>query len=348
MWITVLLACQEPFDADRHDLVGFRIAALTAPPAADGETITPALALVTDGHPWAARPADLSWYWVEDADEVAQLDPLSVAVAAGPSPEIVLDDPRRRLGLVARQGDREARALLEIPRPPARLPAIDALARDPLALDLQTVEGAQLALEARRSLQIDSDRALDPGGFLRLSAVLDGGEPASAIVRWMATAGTFLELDAHTTDWIAGELRLDDEEIDGTPTAMRPGPVTVIALLVGADNEVAFHTTDLSVGPSGPGLWTAGRWIPTDAALGWSAGDAVRGTLRADDDAPSGIGLSGATIEPADEVVDWGTPDLACLVSRDGPFDPGWLLSQICGRDDVIGRTVVIVPEEAP
>ena len=51
------------------------------------------------------------------------------------------------------------------------------------------------------------------GGVGRLTAELGGGSrPRFAVVRWMATGGSFFELDLTTTDWAAGEVQLDDDE----------------------------------------------------------------------------------------------------------------------------------------
>lgn len=348
MWIIVLLACQEPFGTDRHDLVGFRIAAVGVEATPDGSTVHPSAAIIIDGHPWAPQPADLSWYWVADADEALQLDPLSEAAGVGPDPGLLLSAGARTLALIARHDGREARAILDVPRPPATLPALTHLQRASLPLNLSTVQGSALTLEARRALQPGDDPQVAAGGFLRLSATLEGGKPDTALVRWMATAGTFLELDASTTDWAAGELQLDEDELATPPIALEPGAVTLIALLVGDRGEVDFHATDLMVGPPGDGLWTAGRWIPTDGPVDWSEGDAVRGTLITDDASPVGLRLIDAAPEPAAAITDWGTPGLDCLVSRDGPFDPGWLLTQICGRGGVAGKTVAIVPDVGP
>lgn len=347
MWIAVLLACQEPFSVDRHDLVGFRIAAVTAEPTASGSILRPSAAIIVDGRPWAARPADLSWYWVEDADAVTQLDPLSEAAGVGPDPELERPADERALALIARHDGEEARAILEVPGPPATLPSLSRLQRGTLELALDTVGGPQLTLEARRALQPDEQAQLEPGGFVRLSAELQG-EAQGTLIRWMATAGTFLELDAHTTDWAAGQVQLDEDELAAPPEPLAPGHVTVIALLLGPPGEARFHATELAVGPPGDGLWVEGRWLPTDAPIAWSPGDAVRGTLIADDASPVGLRLIDAQPEPADAVTDWGTPTLACLVSRDGPFDPGWLLTQICGRDGADGRSVVVVPGSEP
>ena len=49
MILFLLLACQAPFGADRQDLTGFRVAALSAPAAAAGDPLTPEVAVVVEG-----------------------------------------------------------------------------------------------------------------------------------------------------------------------------------------------------------------------------------------------------------------------------------------------------------
>jgi hypothetical protein len=290
MWV-LLAACLEPFGADRHDLVGFRIAAVSVPPAEEGDLVVPRAAVVVDGRAWSDRPVDLAWYWVDDPDDVVAIDPLTLADAAGASPLLTVPD-RPILAVVARRGSEDRRAFLELARPPATITAPTALHVDPA-----TVE---------------------PGGTARIEAETDG------LVRWMATGGTFTEVDAQTTDWTA----------DGD------GPVTVLALALGEPGEATFAATEVHVGEPGPGLWVAGRWLPTDVPVPAASGDTVRGTLLADDASPVGVRLTSAVLEP--DPTDFGTAGLECLVPREGPFDPAWLLEQVCGRDALVDASVVV------
>lgn len=285
--LLLLAACQEPFGADRHDLVGFRIAAVSVPPAAPGDEVVPRAAVVVDGRAWSPSPIDLAWYWVDDTDEIEAIDPLTVADAAGPSPLLTVPD-RPILAVVARRGSEDRRAFVEVAPPPATIAAPTAFALDP-------------------------GPTVEPGETVRLRADTDG------LVRWMATAGTFTEIDEQTADWRSRD----------------PGPVTVVALALGEPGEATFAATDLHVGDPGPGLWVGQRWLPTDVAL--EPGEHVRGTLAADDASPCGLRLTAPEVVPGPEDAAYD-----CLVPLDGTFDPGWLLEQRCGRDALAGDDVVV------
>jgi hypothetical protein len=141
---------------------------------------------------------------------------------------------------------------------------------------------------------------------------------------------------------------LDDDELDGAPTALPAGTVTIVALALGSPGEADFHATEVHVGDTGPGLWVADRWLPTDVVVAPDPDDAVTGTLTADDDSPVGFTLTGAVVVPASSVADWGTEALPCSPAVSGPFDPAWLLAQICGRDALAGAMVSVVPGGGP
>ena len=322
MWWTVWSACQEPFDTDRHDLVGFRIAAVSVAVDTPADVVRPRAAVIVDGRPWAEDPVELAWYRVDAPGDVALLDPLSPAAAVGPEPELALSEEAAFLGLVARSGDREDRAFIEIFPSAPTFDGPAGFAVEALPLAVPELEGPELLLEARRSLVPEPSDAVDPGGFVRITASVEG----DPLVHWMATAGTFFELDRHTTDWAAGDLRLDDEEIDDGRSTLEAGWVTVVGLALGEPGETRFGATDLAVGDPGPGIWTGGRFVPTDAPVSWTDGTVVRGTLVADDASPIGLRLTETTVEPT-PVEDYGTSRLSCLVPRNGPFDPAWLLN---------------------
>lgn len=326
-----LLACQEPFGTDRHDLVGFRVAALSVPPADDGAVVVPHPALVVDGRTWSDDPPALVWRWIRDLD-----DEFGLADAVGPAPELVVPADRRTLLLVAVHGDEEERVVLEVARPPTTFAPPTGFVVEALPLALDALAGPELALAARQDLAGAPAEQIEPGGFARLRLDV-GGDP---LVRWMATAGTFFELDRQAADWAAGDVVLDDDEVEQA-TPLDAGTVTVVALALGAPGETAFRVFDLNVGDPGIGLRVGGRWLPSDPV----GGEAVRGTLVADDDAPVGLRLAGAEAVTFAEAGDFGTPALACAVPRSGPFDPGWLLEGICARSDMAGAEVVVVPD---
>ncbi|MEQ1566496.1 MAG: hypothetical protein ABMA64_12715 [Myxococcota bacterium] len=341
MWS--LLACQAPFGADRHDLVDFRVAALTAPPALAGDAISPRVALIVDGHPWSDRDIDLLWYWVDGPDDVEGIDPTWEIAGTGPAPMLVVPRDQRALGLLARDGDRELRAYFALAEPPDKVdpPARIEVATLPLALE--AVEGPELLLDARRGLSATPADGVPVGGFARFTAEVDG----DPLVRWMATAGTFFELDRAAADWAAGDLLLDEDEIDDGRAALPAGAVTVLALALGEPGQTAFRATDLYVGPAPDGVWVEGRFVPTDGPVAFGPGEVLRGTFTADDTSPTGVRLVDAAAEPGSDVFAWGTPWLACAVNLDGPFDPNWLLAGVCTRPGIEGIEVVVIPQES-
>lgn len=343
MWFT-LLACQDPFAVDRHDLVGFRIAAISVPPVSPGEPIRPTLAMIVDGKPWSGALVDIAWFWVDGPDEVAALDPLSVAAATGPLPELLVPEGEHTLAAVARLDELEQRAYITLAEGDATFSGPTAIALAALPLTVDEAAGPELSLSARKDLEPVGRIQTSPGDFLRLTAIVEG----DPLIHWMTTAGTLFELDRHTADWAAGDLILDEDEIADGRTTSEPGWVTFLALALGEPGETSFRARDVPVGIAPPGLWVSGRFVPTDTEISWQPGDAVRGTLAADDTSPFGLVLQSPTIEPAAEVVDYGTQDLLCLVTRDGPLDPSWWLTAVCARDGSVGTEVVVLPEMEP
>lgn len=342
MWLT-LLACQAPFGADRHDLLGFRIAAMSVPPAGAGDTIVPELALIVDGHPWSDDPVDLLWYWVEDTDAVLAIDPLTPLAGLGPAPSLVVPEDGAVLAVRAILGDREERAFVILAAPPATLEPF-AVRAETIPLTIAGAEGPDLLLPAREALSPTSEPGIAPeiapGDFVRLTAYTGDGDP---LVRWMATAGTFFELDRQVADWAAGELVLDDDQIEDGRTVLDEGSVTFIALALGNAGETQFSSFDLTVGPHGDGLIVGGRILPTrPPAVDFGSG--VAGTLVIDDTSPTGVRLDNA--EPLlGDVEDWGTDALPCGANLEGPFNPRVLLNGICPRTAIDGFDVVVRAE---
>lgn len=339
MWFA-LLACQAPFGTDRHDLVGFRLAAVSVPPAFATETVTPEVALVVDGRPWSDDPVELVWYWVETEDDVLAIDPLTPVAGSGPAPSLLVPSRERVLAVVATHDGREQRAFVELPEPPGLLDAPFDVLAEGLPLTVDAAEGPELVLDARAALEPTALAEIAPGDFVRLTADVDG----DPLVRWMATAGTFFELERQVADWAAGELRLDVDEIDDGRTVLDPGPVTVLALALGVPGETRFAALDLSVGPHPPGVVVQGRAVPTVPAVDPQPGDGVAGTFVADDTSPTGFRLEGATLVDL-LTVDFGSDAIPCAANLVGPFDPRWLLTGVCTRADVDGRAVVLAPE---
>jgi hypothetical protein len=149
----------------------------------------------------------------------------------------------------------------------------------------------------------------------------------------MSTAGTFSELAPLVAEWTA------DVEVEQS--------VTLLALLLGEKGGTTWRAREIHVEPPGPGLWLGQRWLPTDVEVDVAEGDAVRGTLVPDARSPIGVVMIGPTVV-SQSGIDWGTTDLSCAAPVDGPFDPTWLLRQICGRDDVVDRQLAVLPVIAP
>jgi hypothetical protein len=155
----------------------------------------------------------------------------------------------------------------------------------------------------------------------------------------MATGGegTFFELDQARTDWAAGTLVLDDDEITERATASE-GWVGVVALVVDDAGSNQVLIADLSVGVPEPGVWLQGRFLPTDSEpvskAGW-------GTLVADDDAPWGLRLTNLTGPGIPDRSDpYGTTGVRCASPVGGPLDLAWLAQGVCTRSDLVGHRV--------
>ena len=332
MLLALAIACQEPFDADRHDLVGSRVAAVEL--GVDAAGWRPRVAVVTEGRPFTDERPELRWFWLRDADELAAIDDEAVPDGEGPQPVLPPPAGAGALGLWARFPDgTEQRSFLE---PPTHLEPV-ASSFDPVGQQTVTTPsvGDVLSLDARRALAAtDGAGGADDLMRLSLTARRQGSPTTDLELRWMATAGTFLELDGQTTDWFPGELTLDDGEVE----AISPGDEGVHTLVVLAIGEglPAFTAAELVVGDAGEGTFVGGRWLPGLSLLqpGW-----VR--LVADDAAPSGLRSEAVTV---DEV-----GPLPCDApgggGNQGTFDLDVLLDLRCTRAELDGAIAYVVPD---
>ncbi len=338
LWIINLLACQEPFGTDRHDLEGFRIAAMTA--TADSDGVHPRAALVTDGHLWSHEPVTLEWHATDDPQQLApdRLAELGAPVATGPAP--VLSGDTTGIGVVATwpSGEQRAAWLAVVPDrvrvDGVRLSVVE-------GAEVSTITGSELALASRRTWTTTQADFVPIEGFARLVAIVD--DPADPPqLRWMATGeqGTFFELDATSTDWAAGRLLVDDDEVEERRSSTA-GVSTLLALAVGPTGAADWAVRELWLGEPDGGIETSSaRWMATDAT---PEGRYLRGTLEASDSAPTGLVLTGVVeATPAIGKPDpWSTEGLPCQGVA-GPFDPSWLVDGRCTRSDVVGSTVVV------
>jgi hypothetical protein len=351
----LLIACQDPFGADRHDLNADRIAAITTAPTSNDDQITLNAWLVSGGSPWSDGVPDVRWFTVDSFDpEVNELDADATA-PLGEGPVLTFDRRaqadvfgRNALGLVVRfPSGAERRAELVLPAGADPLPGVARLDAGLLSLDFDEATEEELALDARRSLEATAldavPPAVPPGRWSRLGLAWDARPAGLDRVRWMSTSrtSTFLELDADTTDWATGELVLDDLEIESA-TPLSPGPVTMLALAVNKRGMHRAVAAEVWVGDPEPGIVTRGRWL---AAAPEVTGAVISGTLVADDEAPTGLRLEEAAAAALDAPDPWGTADLTCNTPVSGPFDPTWLFDGSCARDQVVGRRVAVEVE---
>lgn len=339
--------CQQPFPVDRHDLVEDRIAGVQVQ---RGDDALEAVSwLVVDGRPWADDAPLIRWFLLDPSTAdaaVRAIEPFDVADAEGPRAVLPRPDADAVLGLVVDfpSGHTE-RALLDLPASaPAPPPPVDvSLATHPdWDLDPKVTTADVLALEARRDAIVEVADRLAPGAWGRLSLTFDGLDtdlvPDGVTTRWMATGGTFLELDDATTDWAAAEMTLDDLEIEDA-TALSDGFVTGLVLAIDGQGANAGLAFEIPVGDIGPALRIGARWLPVDTALPATVSWA-RGTLVADDTSPAGLRLTSPSALTPEDVDD----ALTALPCEGAPalFTPDLLFQARCTRDALDGLPVVV------
>ena len=354
--IGLLLACRGPVGGDRHLLTdGDRIAAITLTPTGDDQVLAHAY-LVAGGQLHSERAVALRWAWLDPELPVeAQLEGPLDAVSA-PAPQLDLPDPSgpNLLGLEATfPSGAVRRAFVEVDGTPALRPALDILSFSALPLALEASSPETLAAESRDSLEeTPVDAPLPRDRWLRLTPEWpadDTGltEAAPDRVRWMATGGTFLELDARRTDWAPAELVLDELALDSEITPLPEGEVItfVVLALDGAGGQQVLVTDQIVGAPPGDDLLRVGtRWIGIDPPPP-SGTTHVAGLFVSEPSLPSGLALSSATPVPASSLPaenPYGTETLPCTQAVSGPFDPTWLFQGVCARGQVQGQRVVL------
>lgn len=316
MLLFLLIACQEPFEVDRHDLVGDRVAAIGL--TEESGQVRPRLALFQSGRSWMDELPPLGWSIVDAGDDAATLEVDAGEVAVGVAPLLDLAQGDR-LVLVIDWESGERRHFIDVPETLAEPPGDIELSQVALPPDAEI----DLSVEAREQWPAAQTSFIPADGVALLRA------SDSEEVRWMSTGGDFLELDALATNWWPGQL-VRDEDLVESVTVGTAGWVTVLAAGQG------FAATEVWVGPPEEGFYSlSGRWMPTDVPV---TGARVQGVLRLDDEAPSGLRLE--FLEAVDDTVDPGTAGI-CGEAM-GPFDPNWMLEGRCLRGDLDGRTVVI------
>ena len=265
-------ACAPAFD-DRHDLLGFRIAALGV---VDGQ----ASASVWSGELFHAEPTRMRW--TADGEFL------------GEGWEIPVPAEARELGLTATAPDGRERS--------ARVSVGDAL--EPLAYTRSSVAvGKDVSIEARGKLVEEPLDGAAPAG-LAVRIRLDS--PDGNQTRWMVADGatSLLELDPETVDVMPERLQFDDGVVAGR-TSIDPGVVHVLALRMDGDGGNRWAWIDAGLGTDGP-LFRSDGWLlegDVDTSTGLLA-------VTLDELSPSGVGTLGAP-EPVADLTQNDPPDCA-------------------------------------
>ena len=246
--LLLFLGCQEPFTTDRHDLVGFRIAAM-------GTEGGVARAAVWSGlGPWHEQAPTLRWSL--DGEDLGEGFAVVVPGPGTLSLTATAPDGEERLGEVTAQ---------------QALPALSVSRQE-------VVLGEALSLEDRLALEGTSiEGSASPGAAVRLT--LDGlTEEATA--RWMSAGGTVLELERDTADFLAEEIVLDDGVLEER-TALSAGTYPMLGLAIDGTGSSRWLWMDAAVGEERPLVRHGGRLIPADAVADVSTG-LIAVTLTAD------------------------------------------------------------------
>lgn len=305
--------------------------------------VTARALLVSDGALWADEATALRWALVDEDEDLETFEDFD---AEGPTAELTLAAATPRLLLAATfPSGSERRALLDLPvgETVASMATFTMSLRVIAGLDVSQVEADALTLEVRRATTADPAEVVPQGGFARLGLVTDDPTPDGLRSRWMTVGsrGTFFELDATRTDWAAGVLVVDDDDIE----ARRPlskGFTTAVGLALDDAGGTATAIRDLVVEEAPTALTTRGRALLVDAV---PEEGLVRGRLTADDTSPTGLRLVEArAVRTGDLDADdpYGTRALPCAEPVDGPFDPSWLADQRCLRGALEGAVVVV------
>ncbi len=309
--LLLLLACQEPFPEDRHDLVSFRIAAITAEQTPEG--LRPqALISSPEGFYHSVAPT-LIWTLGDEVQEGSR--PLFA------NPVYPLE-----LHLRAESGELAEEAVYPLEQAPVP-PVVSGWSRAQVDLKL---EDAGKPIEERR-LE-GEDLPVEPGGAVQV------GVATEARSRWMGTGGEFAELDAQNSTWFAGNFLLDDEDVEEAKP-VEAGIYNLVALSFDENGGNTLSFIDVAVGES-PVIALGGRLLPVESPIseaGW-----YKATFTADE---SRIGF---VLQDLNAVADAaGAPEL-CGMPPGSVFDPVWLLDGRCGREDLEGTSVVVWGEPWP
>ena len=313
LWLAAVAAasaCQEPFDADRHDLRGLRIAALGVEDGVASAAVWSGLG------PWHEQAPTLAW----TLDGAVLGEGPSVSLPAGTA-------DGSTLALLVTDADGVQRS--------AQLTVRDLVGLDDLSVARAAVEvGADLSLEARRALESTPvELAVAEGQGVRLT--LSGLREAEQ-ARWMSAAGTVLELERDAADFLAEDILLDDGEVVQR-LPLSAGLYPGLALVLDGTGGNRWLWTDAAVGEAGTAAGLVrhrGRLLPADATA--TAAGLIAATLEADD--TTGVSLSGVEV-----VADTAQQEaLPCMPAGADRFEVAWIAEGRCPRPEVLGARVVL------
>ena len=344
-----LVACQQPFGSDRHDLAGFRILALTTSPQGSipGDVIVPSAHFVTADTLWSDDVVHQYWFWTEDLrpDAVWALKPTD-AIEVGPQPSLTRPNREAALVLIAIDtvGD-ERRAVLSMPSErmqPAPQGELLLFSTGQKVQD-QTVE--TLNINNRQNWDVVASSSVPANEIARFEVYHSEKAAQSQKIRWMATGefGTFFETTLTATDWVPAQMTVEDDELIVTHSVSE-GVRTVAALLLDEASPRAVLYREVWLGEPKPGVWFNGhRWIGHTTNI--TTPGYYQVVFAADDDSPSGLRLESASpivfeAPPKDDP--YGTLGLNCETQVSGPFDPTWLTLNWCLRSQVVGHPMVV------
>jgi hypothetical protein len=245
--LLILLGCQEPFDTDRHDLRGLRIAAVGVHDGVAEAAIWSGLG------PWHEAAPTLAW--TLDSEPLGEGFDVTVSSAGV-------------LGLTVTGQDGEVRTA-EV-TVSSVLPSLS-VSRAAVSI------GDDISIDARRALDAEAVEDTVPSGESVRMTLAGLQENASA--RWMSASGTVLELEVDAADLIPEEILLDDGEISAR-TALGDGRYPGLALAIDGSGGNDWLWVDAAVGVTEPLLRHRGLLLLSDDVPGAGL---VAATLAADD-----------------------------------------------------------------
>jgi hypothetical protein len=335
--------CFAPFPHDRHDLVDFRIVGVQvsdAAPEPGGIIQAKALVYGGDGFYHDTLPT-LEWRLGEHVVEGPQVE-LAVPSLEG----------SWEIELLATHADGllEERAVLPIlveeglePVTPPVLPPVE---RAVIDLPMESAP-EDLLLTSREQLEPRAAIEMAEGQAARLRLPLE--DPGGIYqARWMSVGGqgTFLEIDALTTDWLPGEVFLEEEDVKvEVGEELAYGRYGMAVLVIDGRGSTAWRFVDV--------LWNEGRpwkgaWYEHEGRLLASEGTPnglIEVEFVRDDDSPWGFHLD--HLRPHVAFDEQGPPlflhpPCEHPVPLREPFQLDWIAEGLCSREAVLGHRAVV------